>query len=233
MGVARYFEQQILSCCMTESVTMTLYGVKEGKVYQGASFTTTAAELALKKIPSYVESGDMARAKAMVDMLNFGAEIQLAYNYNKENLANANLGDLAKYGSTEKPEMNAVNDITGTEAVKVYVNNISMQSKVEFQFLVLTSDLEGKTVVAKRGEKDAAVSYTPYAEVYTIIRVACEASYMRDGYTFMLTDAEGNAVTKVYNINVVAYAAEIAKTAEKEAAMLAMISYGDSVAQIK
>ena len=226
------YEQPILSWSMTEQVTMTLYGVKGGVIYKGVSFTTSVEALALAKIPDYVADGDTARAKALVDMLNFGAAVQTSYDHNVTNLPNKDLGELAIHGTQGDPTFSAVNDITGTNTIKVYSNNISMQSKVEFQFLVKTSALkEGMTVVAKMGEELINVGFEAMG-TYTIISVPCGAAFMRETFTIYITDAAGNLQTCTYNVTVEAYAAAQLEDADKAPAMLALIRYGDAVAAI-
>ena len=106
-----------------------------------------------------------------------------------------------------------------------------MQSKVEFQFLVKTTDLEGKTVVAKMGDLDITVSYEVPMAGYTIIRIPCGAAFMREVFTIVINDANGNAVTGVYDVSVEAYAATQLES-EKAPAMVALLKYGDSVAEI-
>ena len=106
-----------------------------------------------------------------------------------------------------------------------------MQSKVEFQFMVKTSALEGMTVVAKMGDKDIAVSYEVPMAGYTIIRVPCGAAYMRETFTIYITDANGVLKTCTYNVTVEAYAAA-QLSGEKAPAMKALLTYGDAVAAI-
>ena len=96
--------------------------------------------------------------------------------------------------------------------------------------MVKTSALEGKTVVAKMGDTDIAVELMPYSS-YTIIRVPCGAAHMRDTFTIVVNDANGNAVTCTYNVTVEAYAGQQLDGA-KAPAMLALIRYGDAVAAI-
>ena len=63
------FEHKVMAWSMAETVTVTLYGEKDGVVYQGQSITTSVEELALEKIASYESAGNATACTALVDML--------------------------------------------------------------------------------------------------------------------------------------------------------------------
>ena len=225
------FEQKIVSWSMTEQVTMTLYAEKNGVIYRGASITTSVKQLAMDKLATYKAQDNTKACRALVDMLNYGAAVQTTYNHNAENLPTADLGEYASYGTTEGPALNAANDIMGTGSVKVYVNNISLQDKVEFQLLVKTTELNNRTVLATLADAPVDVEYKVYNSNYTIICVAVAAAHMRDTYSIALCDTDGNAVTQVYNVSVEAYAKE-QLSGDRGPALIAMMKYGDSVAAL-
>ena len=225
------FEQQVLSWSMTETVTLTLYGEKDGKTYYGATVSASVADLAIAKLAAYTTAGDTTAVRALVDMLNYGAAVQTAYSHNAENLPNANLGEYADKGTTAEPEMTAENDIGEAGSVKVYLNSISMKSKVELQLMVKTSALETAEAKATLNGEKVDVVYNAMNETYTVIKVAVGAANMRDTYTIALYDANGNAVTAVYNVSVEGYAkAQLGGTYND--VVIAMMRYGDSVAAI-
>ena len=79
-----------------------------------------------------------------------------------------------------------------------------MQAKVEVQ-LLFAVDISAYTVKATVGGADAPVvidTETMGAYGWTLVRVAIGAAKMRDNYTIALYDAEGNAVTQVYEVSV-------------------------------
>ena len=99
MGVFLVFEQQIQSWSMTEQVTMTLCGEKNGTIYEGETVSASVQSLTMAMLPSYQEKGNIQMCTALVDMLNYGANVQKAFNHNMENLPNADLGEFVAYGS--------------------------------------------------------------------------------------------------------------------------------------
>lgn len=224
------FDHPIVSWSMTDQVTLTLYGEKDGIVYQGSSITTNVKDLTMEKLALYEARNDMDRCRIFVDMLNYGAAVQVAYDYNATNLPNADLGNFAQYGTTGDPLLGAENDVSEAGSVKIYKDNISLQDRVEFQLMVKTSALEGMTVKATLAGEDVDVTYME-AGNYTIIRVAVKAAHMRDTYTIGIYNENGDPVSSVYNVSVEAYAAT--KLIDpKVAAYMAMMRYGDAVAVI-
>jgi hypothetical protein len=218
---------------MTEEVTLTLYGVKDGVTFQGQSVTTSVKTLAMSKLAAYNEAGMTQAVTALVDMLNYGAAVQTAFNHNAAVLPNADLGDYAAMGTATTPEFNATNAITGEGAVAVVKDSISMQAKVEIQ-LLFAGDISAYTAKATVGGEEVAVivDTESMSELgYTIVRVAVGAANMRDTYTIALYDAEGNAVTQVYEVSVEAYG-QAQLGGEYNDVVIAMMRYGDAVAAL-
>ena len=226
-GTYTVFEHKVMAWSMAESVTITLYGEKDGKVYQGQVIETSVEALALAKIADYASKNNAKACTALVDMLNYGAAVQISEKHNADKVPSA--GEYAQYATATNPAFDATNVITGS-GVKVYANNVSMQAKVEIQLMFKTADMEGKTFKATVNGTEAAVEYTPYSS-YTICRVAVGASQMRDTFTIALYDAAGNAVSAVYEVSVEAYGqAQLSGT--KADVVNAMMKYGDAVAAI-
>lgn len=226
------FDYPVMSWSMTEGVQLTLVGEKDGVIYEGETYNTSVMAIAMAKIPAYFEEGDMARVIALVDMLNYGAAVQVTYDHNATSLPNVDLGEFAQYGTTTIPTIDAANDITGDGTFKIINDNVSMQAKVELQLLVKASDLEGMTVKASLGETDVPVSFADYGSKYKIIRVAIGAIYLRDTVTIEIFDADGNLVSQTYNVSVEAYATEQLSGPHKDA-LIALMRFGDAVSKIK
>jgi hypothetical protein len=228
------FDQQVLSWSMTEEVTMTLYAVKDGKTYVGQSFTASVESLALGKLADNAKEGGNAKlCTVLVDMLNYGAAVQTAYNHNAANLPNTQIAAYASYGTTSTPAMDASVKIEGTGSVAVLMHNISMQSKVELQML-FNVDLSGYTAkaVMSDGTEKAVLMDTESMGVpgWTLLRVAVGAAQMREIMTIALYDANGNAVTQVYTVSAEAYAKGLMGDAVKANVAITMLRYGDAVA---
>ena len=212
---------------MAESVAITLYGVKGDEVYKGETINTSVEALALAKIADYESKGNSQACTALVDMLNYGAAVQVSENHNADACPDA--GDYAKYATSIDPTFDATNVVSGT-GIAAAVNSVSMQAKVEIQLMFKTSDMAGRDFIAMVNGEEAAVEYTPYSS-YTICRVAVGASQMRDTFTIALYDANGNAVSAVYEVSVEAYG-QAQLSGDKANVVIAMMKYGDSVAAI-
>ena len=188
-------------------------------------------DLALEKIASYAAANNTAAVTALVDMLNYGAAVQVAFSHNATLLPNTKLGDYT--GTTATPEFNAENSITGTGTLSVASNSISMQAKVEIQLLIM-GKIDGYTVSAKVGGAAAPVvvdteKYAAYN--WTLVKVAVAADKMRQTYTISVNDANGTPVTPVYNVSVEAYGKTQLEGAKADV-VIAMMRYGDSVAAL-
>ena len=61
-----------------------------------------------------------------------------------------------------------------------------------------------------------------------MVKVAVGAANMRDTYTIALYDAEGNAVTQIYEVSVEAYAQTQVEGVNPDVA-IALMRYGDAV----
>lgn len=230
-GKYTVFEHPVVSWSMTEQITLVLYAEKDGLIYEGTKLDTNVKQLAMEKLAIYKGRNDTKSCGVVVDMLNYGAAVQVAYDYNSESLPNTDLGEYAAYGTTATPEFNTVNQITGTSSIKIYAENISLQDRVEFQFMLESAELKDRTVKVTLAGETVDVEYQEYGGYYTIIRIPVAAAHMRDVYTFAIYDANGNPVTSVYNISVEAYVKE-QLGAERAPALIAMMKYGDAVSKI-
>ncbi|MBE6958498.1 MAG: hypothetical protein E7447_05040, partial [Ruminococcaceae bacterium] len=228
-GAYLLFDQQILSWSMAEQVTLTMYGVKDGVVYVGQSYTESVETLALSMLPK--NEGNAKVCRILVDMLNYGAAVQTTFNHNADYLPNTNLGEYANMGTAGDPEMSATNSSSGTGSVSILQTSVSMQSKVEIQlaFMVNISAYTPKATIGAK-ELTCVVDADTYAAYgMTAIRIAIGAANMRDTVTFALYDTNGNPVTAVQSISVEALVKNLTTSAQGNV-ILAMMRYGDAVA---
>lgn len=227
------FDKQILSWSMTEDVTITIYAEKDGVQYQSVPFTTSVKTWAMQKIEEYYASNKLSTCKVLVDMLNYGAEVQKAFSHNATNLANADLRDYSNLGTAETPTISAVNTTTGSGTVSVYKPSISMQAKVEIQ-VVFKGDI---SAYEARYTVDGVTTTIPSSDFvtqgsYTVVRVAIKAANMRKVHDFALYDVStGEAVTATYNYTVEAFAQKQVGNTYNDV-VIAMMKYGDSVAAL-
>jgi hypothetical protein len=217
---------------MTEEVTLTLYATKDGVTYQGQTITTTVKALAVQKIPDYKAKGNAKACRALVDMLNYGAAVQSTQNYNADKLANEGLGEDAKLGTQETPKIEATNVKEGAYTLAIAKDNISMRSKVEIQLLFATGvDLSKYKIVATVDGEEIGTEIGVVSG-YPVVKVAISATNMRKTHTIALYDpATNEPVTQICNVSVEAYAQKAIGTTS-EAIAIAMMKYGDAVANI-
>ncbi len=223
------FEHPVMSWSMTEQVTLTLYAEKDGVVYVGQSITTSVQALALEKLATYAAANNTVNCAALVDMLNYGAAVQVNQKHFVESLPSA--GDYASYGTTTTPEFNATNSVTGSGIVG-YGPSISMQAKVEFNVMYYGADLEGKTVKAFVDGKEVEVLYNyDAAPGWPIARVVIKANQMRSTFTIAVYDADGNIVSQVIETSIEACAKSHIGGANNDL-VIALMRYGDSVSKV-
>lgn len=236
LGYYLVFDKQIVSWSMTEDVTMTLYAVKDGVTYVGESVTTSVEELAIAKIADYASKSNTVMCTALVDMLNYGAAVQVSNAYNDTNLPNAQVEPLGydQYATAETPDLADVNSVTGTGTMKVYLENFSMQAKVEIQLAVLAIDTSKYEIRATIDGEQISGAYFDNESVsgFTVVRVPIAAKNMRKMITLAVYDIEtGEAVTSVYNVSVEGYSYKKLGT-DGEATVIAVMKYGDAIAAI-
>ena len=221
------FVHRIMAWSMTEQVTLTLCAEKNGVIYVGQTIETSVEAMALTGLKTYAAAGDATLCNVLVDLLNYGAAVQINQGYNVGSLPDA--GEYAKYGTTDVPTINAQNVVEGI-GTKVYQIGLSMQAQVEIQMMFKTADMADKTFKASVNGEDTAVEYTPYRN-YTICRVAIGATQMRDTFTLGLYNKDGTAASAIYNVSVEGYAVGLLK-GENCDVIIAMMRYGDAVKAI-
>jgi hypothetical protein len=220
------YQHQVLSWAMAEEFSITLYGEKGGVVYKGETITASVEALAMDKIKGYATTNTKA-CTALVDMLNYGAAVQVGYNHNADKLPS--VGEYGSYGTTSTPTFEKANTSEGSYTLKVGKDSVSMQAKVEIQFL-FTKDISAYTGKATLNGEEVAL--TPSVVMgYPVLSIAVGASQMRETFTFAMYDANGNVVTKVYNVSVEAYAKAQIGGAYNDV-VIAMMRYGDAVAAL-
>ena len=233
LGSVIMFDTQILAWSMTEEVTITLCAeTAEGTKYVGQTITTSVEQLALSKIAEYKAANNTKACAALVDMLNYGAAVQIGYNHNATSVPSA--GEYASLGTSTTPAFNATNTTEGTGSIAVFRDAISMQSKVEIQIIFRNVDLTGCELRSTVAGTTTVISASEFSDLgYGILRasVPVKAANMREVHTIALYNANGEVVTTVYNVSVEAYAgAQVG--GQYNDVVIALMRYGDSVAAL-
>lgn len=224
----------MLPRAMTDKLTLTIYAEKDGVMYQSAVLETSIADLTMDKIVEYQGKDDLGACKVLVDLLNYGAEVKKAFNYDVENLPNADLGTLAALGTQGNPVISATASNTGSGKVRVYQNTLSMGSRVEVQFVFMANTvagyelhytLNGETVEIPASEFDTETVAGAAVAIF-----ALKPRNFRDQLTIGLYDpATGEPVSAVYTTSVEAYAKSNMDQGKYIDLVNAMMNYGDSV----
>ena len=113
------FEYTLAAAMMNDSITATVYGVKNDVVYTGATIEGWSVKAgALTQLATYYPYIKYAAYKnrciMLVDMLNYGAEAQNTFGYNADNLVNADLD--AKYAALATATTPTIEDTSSVTA---------------------------------------------------------------------------------------------------------------------
>ena len=175
---------------VNDTITVTLYGTFNGKVYKAEEYSYSVATYCYNRL---AKSSDAKFKRVCVDLLNYGAAAQTYFSYNTENLANAALTDEQKaFGSTEYSALtdNRTNSGEYTDyGVKAF--NLVYEEVIKVLVAVEAKDLNG--VVAKvtldgKVYEIASSEFTPL----TIGGVQC--------YAFYFTNILPNQTRSVFSV---------------------------------
>ena len=221
---------------MGDNFTATLYCVAEdGTIHYGESVTSSMKSYLMEKLDDSTATPEL---KALaVDMLNYGAAAQVNFDYDVENLVNADLTEAQKaLGTNGVPSATDSSAVAG-EGAKITAN-VSLQNKV-LLYVNCTyarteeSDLE---FVVKTANGDVLERFAPSVETARI----CQGVYgnvgarqMREPITIELYD-NGVLVSQTLTWSIESYVAQTrtnnASSASLIATVNAMLIYGDSAA---
>ena len=146
-GNYRYFFYTVFATHMTETVEVTLYGVKDSVVYRGQSLTWTVRDSIIAKLDSWIGSyaTDAKKAAAcdlLANMLQYGTEAQKELNKENTNYPTDNIDSryLALIKTTtpamgEKP----TDDESGKQAT-VYRLGMMLQEKIKLYAMFKVSN---------------------------------------------------------------------------------------------
>ena len=224
------FEHPVMAWSMTEQVTLTLYAKKGDVLYVGESRTASVESLALTKLAAFVQAGTTENCAMLVDMLNYGAELQKNQKHFADSIPSA--GEYAIYATVGTPDLTATTIKEGTGKGFLNGPGLSMQAKVEFNFMVKVAELTGRTVkvFCDGVELEDAVVFQDYNQTYKYVRIAIKATQMRSTFTVALYDnATGEAYTQVITTSVEALGLQNITAGKNVDLVNALIRYGDSV----
>ncbi len=236
-GVANVFTfYNILPTQMKDEIIVTLYTRNafetEFTVYD--AFAYTVADYCYAMV---ADNGADAKVKTIfINLLNYGAAAQDYKNYNKGNLANAELTDEQKEVPALEDLNNAYNLASDCDSDKATwkAGQLVLGNRVAIQLTVAAEDVEGLSVVVRLGGVPVACltefEATETDEQYTVLFVPTLMG-CADAYTFEVR--EGDAlVSDTLTYSVESYAAakvndQIVETVD--ALVMALMNYVQSV----
>ncbi len=200
-------------------------------------------EYAMKQLS---KSSVPAKLKTLlVDMLNYGAAAQIYWNYNTDNLANADLTeDQQALASQELAEMTSHKNAVGGEDATVVLAGTALvlENAIETNYYLNLNGYNAEDLVAKityvdclGKEVEVVVEGKDFAvkDQYHVVRFSGLSSReMRTVYSMTVFDKEGNVVSATYEFSIESYAVSLlSKTAEGSDLyniLVAMMKYGFS-----
>jgi endonuclease I/DNA-directed RNA polymerase subunit RPC12/RpoP len=235
----------IYSIEIGSNVSATIYGVKDGKTYEGA----TVGDYSIKQFcyNQLAKSTATAAYKTLlVDFLNYGASAQTYFGYNTSNLVNAELTtEQAACASTLQTINNDRADTTITNpTVTVSGCTLVFDSQIMLKFVfdpttyLASGSLSDLTVVVKDSTgatlrtftSSEIATYSTSATLKEVSYTALNSTEMRKAVTFQVY-ANGVAVSnaRTYSIQSYAYSKQSGTDTNLAALTANMIKYGDSM----
>lgn len=222
---------------MGDNFSATLYAVAEdGNIHYGNTVTSSIKTYLMQKLTDATSSAELKTLA--VDMLNYGAAAQVNFNYDAENLVNADLTDEQKaLGTQGIADASDGSSISGDGAM--ITAGVSLQSKVILYANCAYASDEGsnlKFVIknAKTGDilqeiEPSLVSSRICQGVYDNVG----AAQMRELITIELYD-NGVLVSQTLTWSIESYVAQTRASSTSSEALIetvnAMLIYGDSAA---
>ncbi len=237
-------DMKVMAWDMTDNIQLTIVVENaDGVVTHGAVISTSVEELALEKLPSIKAQGTAKseqQCRILVDMLNYGAAVQVAYNHNASSLPNTNLGEYAAYATSKTPTIGGAVTSTGAAAstVKDYGIYISMQAQVELTMMMKLNDSTDSISnyelrVTPEGGETVVYSADTFKlnNSYHVPNFALKAQDFRTNHTMAVYDIRtGEPATKVYVASVEAKGSAALSDATLGPVVENMMKYGDAVA---
>ena len=183
----------------------------------------------------------------LVDMLNYGSQAQIYFDYHTELLANSFLTEEQKALGTEAmPDLSSCmveDDPTvpgeGAYGISILGATLSLKDKVEINYYIapIADSLEDKTlvIVCTNGigreitvEVPAEDFVATSSGLYKVTFDQLAAKDMRIPVTCWLKDEAGNRVSNALTYSIESYAASKVEDAALKPLLLDMMRYGDS-----
>ena len=231
------------------SVDATIYGVKNGKTYEGATQSGYSVKQYCYNI--LAKSGTKAAAKrALVDFLNYASAAQVYFNRNVNDLVNADLtAGQAALGTQTAAAINSDRAEGAVTNPRVAVSGCTLifESKIVMKFVFNPTDylndggsLSDLRVVVRDADggilrtflSDEFVNYNAAGTLKSVLFDDLGATEMRKAVIFRVM-AGDTAVSNSRTYSIQSYAYSKQTDARQGELMRELIKYGDSMAAWK
>ena len=231
------------------SVDATIYGVKNGKTYEGATQSGYSVKQYCYNI--LAKSGTKAAAKrALVDFLNYASAAQVYFNRNVNDLVNADLtAGQAALGTQTAAAINSDRAEGAVTNPRVAVSGCTLifESKIVMKFVFNPTDylhdggsLSDLRVVVRDADggilrtflSDEFVNYNAAGTLKSVLFDDLGATEMRKAVIFQVM-AGDTAVSNSRTYSIQSYAYSKQTDARQGELMRELIKYGDSMAAWK
>ncbi|MBR6682195.1 MAG: hypothetical protein IKL40_04340, partial [Clostridia bacterium] len=234
---------------MGNNIAVRLYAEYDGAEYLCDEYATYSVKEycdgQLRRLENATSSKDVVTRTLIVDILNYGAALQVYNNYKTDALVNSHLTETQKsWGSTTYEPFEKITEQTGTENGFAWnCTSLLLADAVNPTVDFTVSSLEGITIVVKYAGKtvtyedlkvDGVTLKSTNTENRYKLVTALGAHQMREPITFEAYK-DGVLISKTLTTSVESYAfAKSDPATEKYPGLanlvIAMMKYGDSVA---
>ena len=224
------------------NVDATVYGVKDGKTYEGATQSGYSVKQYCYNTLSKANT-TAANKRVLVDFLNYASAAQVYFNINTKNLVNAELTDEQKAFGTATVAAIGNDRADGTVAnatVAVSGCTLIFEGKIMMKFVfdpatylnnggslsdlsVVVKDAEGKVL-----KTFAAADFEDYGTRKSVVFDRLASTDMRKAVTFQVMVGD-TAVSNSRTYSIQTYAYSKQNDAAQGTLVQEMIKYGDSM----
>ena len=224
------------------NVDATVYGVKDGKTYEGATQSGYSVKQYCYNTLSKANT-TAANKRVLVDFLNYASAAQVYFNINTKNLVNAELTDEQKAFGTATVAAIGNDRADGTVAnatVAVSGCTLIFEGKIMMKFVfdpatylknggslsdlsVVVKDADGKVL-----KTFAAADFADYGTRKSVVFDGLASTEMRKAVTFQVMVGD-TAVSNSRTYSIQSYAYSMQNNAAQGTLVQDMIKYGDSM----
>lgn len=218
---------------INDTMAVTLYADYNGTTYRSTPLAYSVSHYCYSMLE---KSSDARLHTLLVDILNYGTEVQKAFNYNAENLANANLTEEQQaLGTSEDPEVKTVSDIT-YETVDAPLAtwkaaSLELENSIGIRYRFYAESTEGLTVQMKsNGKTWTYTEFVPVANAeneYYVYFNEFNATQIRNEVYATVYQGD-TAVSNTLRYSIESYIYSLKDDAAYGAVVMAIMRYGVS-----